>query len=506
VEWDYGYGSRKIEGRSPQGPPFYCEGVLTVKAGDNFYQWREGKWEAARGQIKSPYGEQARQRKRIKLPPSFPGNARQASIQLRDNTGTIWAGRPGELYRGLDDTWVRFPTLGTPVSMAQSISGIIVDKSGSIWFGLSGGNYCRVAIYRPLSEPPTLVWAEKPPRETNTGNLKMKVRVTPEEKNLILKYKVDDQPWQVIPSREGIYSVRLQYLPDGEHICKVRAYDGLFRASNTLSHLFRVNRDYESELAVIVPLLASPDYEKREEAAKALISMGKPALPVLKKKIKSMDADVAWWTKAVIQEIEREKIQVDSVGTATLFDEVRDTGLQTAIKKYEKMLATESMNPGRKLRLYEKLVRLYGWNGYTQSYEKATTAYRKMLDIAPNKVHYYDELANLYLQNGDRDTAMAVWNRMVSVAPASLSRLAASYLRNGMLKEAEVAYHKLVTKNPLNGYFLERSAMVYEREQLYQKAAVYYEKALSLSDGYRKKERIKKALKRLHPLSRARNH
>jgi tetratricopeptide (TPR) repeat protein len=95
---------------------------------------------------------------------------------------------------------------------------------------------------------------------------------------------------------------------------------------------------------------------------------------------------------------------------------------------------------------------------------------------------------------------------MINITPAGLSRPAAGYLRNGMLKEAEVAYHELVTKNPLNAYFLERLAMVYEKEQLYKKAVVYYERALSLSDGYRKKERIKKALKRLHTLSGARNY
>lgn len=306
-KWDAGYQQELIDGRRPEGPPAYLDGVLTAKAGDAFYQRIDGQWRAVGSGIQWPYARDPRRKDVEGVPKGFPGDPGQISIRIRDNLGTIWMGNFDHLWRGLDDAWVPFATSNTPLRMGATVMDVQVDGSGAIWFTLGGGEYSRLARYQPPGTPPGLAWDRRPPRRTRSESLELSVRTTDAKKPLALvRFQLDDGPWRRVDGGpDALGRIHLDGLRNGPHVVRIQAFDPLLRTSDLLEHRFDVARDYARDIRRWLPILSSRDFAQREEAARQLVAIGRPALPALAVTTQKADASARWWHRAVIEEIER---------------------------------------------------------------------------------------------------------------------------------------------------------------------------------------------------------
>jgi len=305
-KWDAGYGQGKIDGRSPEGPPFYRGGVLTVRAGDGYYEHLKGRWQATHADVRSPYGEHPRRNYESDIPRSFPGDTSKSGIRIRDNQGTMWIGDADSLWRGLNDIWVPFPVRGSPIGMASGVTSIQVDGTGSIWFTLGGGDYTRLARYQPDGSPPTVVWDATPAAESDTGSFESAVRATGSGARFIVRHQLDDGVWQEASVTQRVHVVHSERIPNGSHTIRVQLFDDLLRASVPLEHAFTVSRDYEQEVRTWSSLLLSSEFAQRELAAKELVSIGHPSLSALRRLERDAHIGQQWWIRAVKEEIERQ--------------------------------------------------------------------------------------------------------------------------------------------------------------------------------------------------------
>lgn len=294
----------------PESPPFYADGVLTVRMGGQYWQLREGQWLPSTEPIDDPYGDiptpRNGRRSRRPMMPSDP----QPATPLRDNTGATWTGTVPDLFRAVGDIEVRFPTAGSPLTSEDRISEVFVDASGRTWFVLSGerwltgtGDYERMAVYAPREKPPELEWERKPPQLVETGSVSASVRVPNASGGLIVQYQCGGDPWSRVSSKGPVCEIPLGYPLDGVYTLRVQAYDGLLRPSRMLTHRFEVKRDYNVEVKTLVELLGSQDLDEREAAARAMVKLGKPIVPVLRESLKKADADRRWWIQAILDEI-----------------------------------------------------------------------------------------------------------------------------------------------------------------------------------------------------------
>lgn len=302
-KWDYGYGDSKIDGRSPDGPPWYSDGVLTASAGGTCYQLVGGAWKAAHKDTNPSYANSRRGREEIELSKSFPGDPARCSVRLRDSDGTVWAGTVEDLFRGVGDVWVRFPTMGTPLRMGQGISQVLIDRAGGLWFTLTGGDYRRLAYYRSRGVLPRLQWESKPVENATTGTVAFSVCIAGKAGRHVVSWKCDDGEWNTSSSDGSTDRIVLKHLTNGSHTCRIAVYDDLLRKSEELTHRFEITRDYETEIKNHLAILKSGTSRQREDAVRALVEIGKPALSALETELTHADPDRAWWIKATLGEI-----------------------------------------------------------------------------------------------------------------------------------------------------------------------------------------------------------
>lgn len=313
-EWSYGYSTQEIvDGWLPDAPPFYHGGILTVKIGDIFYQNIDGKWEPTYENVENPYGERPRERHRIDLPVSFPGESRHPQICVNDNIGTIWAGDTSELYYRFGDVWMEFPTEDTPLRMADDISDILVGDDGSLYFTLTGGDYRRLAHHTPHGQPPALSWVEQPPDTVKIGTMHFSALTDASNGPRFIRARFDNGEWKNVAAQLDPLAFTFYDLKNGEHTFQVQAFDSLLRPARELAHTFTVARDYDDETSLLLTQLGSADYADRESAAQSLIKMGPVALRQIDK-LEGERPELAWWLKAIRQGIERNRTANKSVG------------------------------------------------------------------------------------------------------------------------------------------------------------------------------------------------
>jgi hypothetical protein len=295
------------DGGSTDEPPTFVDGVLTARVRGEYYQMREGQWIPATAPTaslaKSPINPAAP----ITPPDSFPGTKSRCVIALRDTADTLWMGTPDQLYRGLEDSWVRFPTAGTPIVGAERLSRVLVDSAGDLWFTLQEGSILQLARYACPGKAPSLEWARTPPSTVGTVKATLACRVQDMTDGGVLRYRSDGGPWGQIRSDSPVQEIVLENLPNGRHQIEVRAFDSLLRPSAVLTCTLDVKRDYDAEAAAMVSLLSSSDSRQREEAARTLVSIGPPAVPALNARKEHATADQLWWIRAILDEIERSK-------------------------------------------------------------------------------------------------------------------------------------------------------------------------------------------------------
>ncbi len=292
-------------GFSPLGRPFFADGVLTILARDGYQRLIEGQWQPAVGPVAASSRPALPSGVPESPPENFPGSKSRVIISLRDNVDTQWLGSPEELYRGIEDAWVRFPTAATPLIAAERLSAVLVDGMGDLWFVLPDSRGVQLARYACHGVAPTLEWAQTPAATVATARIELACRIQGLKGQGLLRYRSDGGAWQRVAGEPVPQQIVVENLPNGPHTVDVRAYDELLRASGVLTCTFEVRRDYEAEVTRLVPLLGSSDFRQREAAARTLVSIGRPAVPALTAHRGKATPDERWWIQAILDEIAR---------------------------------------------------------------------------------------------------------------------------------------------------------------------------------------------------------
>ena len=294
--------------------PFFDDGVLIGRFRGEYYQWIAGRWQPKSGQTaragvalplsitRSPDGRGPA----IIPPASFPGSKGRCTLSLHDNVDTTWLGSSDELYRGIEDLWVRFPTVGTPLFAAGRLSGVLVDGAGDLWFVLRNGDLTQLAHYTSRGRAPTLEWAQAPASTTSTAKVRLTCHVQNMQGQGLLRYRSDEGAWRQVPLASPQQEIVVENLPNGAHKVEVRVYDELLRSSQSLTCAFEVKRDYDAEVRDLIPLLGSSDFSQREAVARTLVSIGRPAAAALTAQKEKATPDQLWWIQAVLDEIGRQ--------------------------------------------------------------------------------------------------------------------------------------------------------------------------------------------------------
>lgn len=306
MSWSEYNTSNSFGGKLLSYPPYFEKGALSVYAGDSLYQLKNGRW------IESPKKMYKRKKNinylnwgaDILLPDSFPGGKTNCPIKLRDNIGTLWAGSQDKLYRGVGDYWMPFDTAETPLIMAETISSVIIDGSGGIWFETGGWDYKRLAYYYHSDPTLKLEWAKPPLKKTTTGDIEFYVQSSPFDNPIIFQY--DNNQWKQIKSDSRIRQISFEYLRNGQHTLCVRVFNKQLNYFTTLAHTFKVDADYVAKSRNLILQLKADNFEQRENAARQLVAIGDTALAELRH-AKAINNDHAWWIKAVSDQILRDQ-------------------------------------------------------------------------------------------------------------------------------------------------------------------------------------------------------
>jgi hypothetical protein len=283
-------------------------GVLTVRNSGGYFQFIEGQWQLKSEQItRSDIAPPSSNRGAKYIPPdSFPGDKSRVTISLKDTADLSWVGSSEELYRGAEDMWVRFPTIGTPLFAAENISHVLLDGSGDLWFVLRNGASMQLAHYRVTGRAPTLEWEKPPASLIKSAKAVISCRVSHSmDKRALLRYRIDGGSWRQISWASPTQEIVAENLPNGMHEVEVRAYDSLLRSSQPLTSTFEVKRDYDAETRNLISQLSIPNM--REAAARALVSIGMPAVSALTAQKEKADSQLRWWLQAILDEIGRKE-------------------------------------------------------------------------------------------------------------------------------------------------------------------------------------------------------
>jgi hypothetical protein len=293
-------------GRGFIGMLSFENGVLTMGDPNGYFQFIEGKWQPRSEPTARSSGVQPFSADAIAAPPEdFPGDRSRCRIFLSDAANTLWVGNLDELYRGTENEWVRFPTIGTPLFTATYLTQVLVDDSGDLWFVMNNMPFPQLAHYRGGGKAPTMEWIKAPPTMTKTAKIELSCRVSGSmDARAVLRYRVDEGIWRKIPLASFRQQIAVDNLPNGMHKVEIRAYDALLRSSLPLVAAFEVKRDYDVEIKDLILQLG--DSNKREAAARALALIGRPAVPALTAQKEKVDSQLRWWIQAVLDEISRE--------------------------------------------------------------------------------------------------------------------------------------------------------------------------------------------------------
>jgi hypothetical protein len=308
------------EFNSTDVPLSFVNGILTAKFRSGYYQFIEGRW-----QSKSSVGEIAAwplstessiggMGIMLTPPGSFPGDKNNLKISLRDSIDTVWMGNIEELYRGVEDFWIRLPTAGTPLYATEYLTKVLVDESGDVWFVLQNGASLQLAHYISPGKRPMLEWTKPPDSITRTTKAVFAFRVQGVQGRGMLRYRSDEGSWLQIPWTSLQQELVVENLPNGAHTIEVRAYDELLRSSQPLTCAFEVKRDYSAEVRDLISQIETSGLNKRETIARTLVSIGRIAEPALKAKKEKADGSLRWWIQAILDEIDRnEKTELKTI-------------------------------------------------------------------------------------------------------------------------------------------------------------------------------------------------
>jgi hypothetical protein len=288
-------------------PVAFVDNVLTARFRSGYFQFINEEWKSYSPKRELPNESAFVQTIEIAPPASFPGEKNNRTISMIDNAGTAWMGTLTELYRGIEDSWIRFPTAGSPLNQAQRVAGILIDTTGDPWFLLQNSGSNQLVHYACSGTAPKLGWAKPPASAISTAKAELSIRIDSIKGRGALRYRSDSGPWRQTALTPPLHQVVVDNLSNGLHKIEIRAFDELLRSSQLLTCTFTVKRDYGAEIAKLIPLLGSHDLKQREEAARTLVSIGTPAVPALLAQKQMADSSQTWWIQAIIEEINRAK-------------------------------------------------------------------------------------------------------------------------------------------------------------------------------------------------------
>lgn len=150
------------------------------------------------------------------------------------------------------------------------------------------------------------------------------------------------------------------------------------------------------------------------------------------------------------------------------------------IKALKKILKKDYNNP----KTHNYLGVLYAKRGWV---EEALREYKTAIDLSPDYVEVYENLADLYMQMQEQSKAMEMYQKVLNFDSSNLRikyKLAALYKERGRVKEAIREYLQLLEMDP-NFYLAHNNVGVifYEGEK-YQKAKHHFEKAMEIAPDY----------------------
>ena len=163
-------------------------------------------------------------------------------------------------------------------------------------------------------------------------------------------------------------------------------------------------------------------------------------------------------------------------------------GVESAMdKKYEKkidslkkILQKDYDNP----KTHNYLGVLYAKRGW---FDEALKEYKTAIDLSPDYVEAYINLADLYVQMQEHPKAMELYQKILSFSPDSIQiryKLAALYKEKKFVKQAIQEYSKLLEINP--DFYLAHNnigVIFYERGD-YREARPHFEKAIAIAPDY----------------------
>lgn len=118
----------------------------------------------------------------------------------------------------------------------------------------------------------------------------------------------------------------------------------------------------------------------------------------------------------------------------------------------------------------------------TKKYPESEDCIKKAIEINP-RLYYIENLARLYRDKGDSQTAIALYEDIIKAAPSyeNLFNLAMTYKNSNQRQKAKETYYKAINANPhrYESYFNLAYLAMYDKQP--QEAVRCYEKALELN-------------------------
>jgi hypothetical protein len=299
--------------------PFYSDGVLTLKVflrpgspdgrNEGYIQRQNGQWRPVPDDaVRWPWPDEnpaASSGKPPALPPACPLREDATTFRIQDNLGFTWVGNGDELFHGIGDVWVRYPTAGLAAALFRTLGAAWIDAAGACWltpFGIG----TDLLLCRSPDKPSALrlAWADPPAAEVTRGDVVLTAVAPAGATPALCTFQVNGGPAEIVLARENQYDIPFRNLANGDYRCELRAFDAQLQPSPPLTHRFRVRRSLENEGETLVRQLLTADSATREKLVPSLIALGPQILPVVRRYQEQADADMQWWWRALAAEIQ----------------------------------------------------------------------------------------------------------------------------------------------------------------------------------------------------------
>lgn len=298
--WRYwGRGQIKGDDRPFLSPPrFEADGSLRVNAENETWYfdeksgWRRGRF------VPDDSSEPRQQTGAVVLPPEY-ANGRYDSA-ARDNEGTIWFTRDGQLYkcRGSRVATVFAPDERHPFLDGRQAKAAFVDENGNVFIKTIAAGPDEYVIVSPrLPLPRTKITLENVTADCVTLSFSNEAAG-----KASFQWRLDGGGW-----RESDGGAAVDALSNGGHTVEAFATNEELRVEKSPASIrFTISVDLDALIAGWIRQLMDGTPDAREKAVAELVKRPGAALPALRAVDGSAISEPQrWWLEATIQEIGR---------------------------------------------------------------------------------------------------------------------------------------------------------------------------------------------------------